>query len=76
MAACNNIYCLSTAIKKKQIFMCLELQFATNFLLSYTDFIHFCASAVESLACLGQFFVQVLDRAKSNQRLAQAVARC
>jgi hypothetical protein len=34
------------------------------------------ASSVESLTCLGQSFVQVSDRAKSNQRLAQAVARC
>jgi hypothetical protein len=34
------------------------------------------ASAVESLACLEQSFVQVSDRAKSNQRLAQAVACC
>jgi hypothetical protein len=34
------------------------------------------ASSVESLICLGQSIVQVSDRAKSNQRLAQAVARC
>jgi len=34
------------------------------------------ASSIESLTCLGQSFVQVSDRAKSNQRLAQAVARC
>jgi hypothetical protein len=34
------------------------------------------ASAVESLVCLGQSFVQVSNRAKSNPWLAQAVARC
>jgi hypothetical protein len=34
------------------------------------------ASSVESLTCLGQSFVQVSDRAKSSQRLAQAAARC
>uniref|UniRef100_A0A2K1YF44 Bulb-type lectin domain-containing protein n=1 Tax=Populus trichocarpa TaxID=3694 RepID=A0A2K1YF44_POPTR len=35
-----------------------------------------CCVCCWSLACLGQSFVQVSDRAKSNQRLAQAVARC
>ena len=34
------------------------------------------SSAVESFVCLGQFFVQVSDRGKSNSWLAQAVARC
>jgi hypothetical protein len=34
------------------------------------------ASSVESLTCLGQSFIQVSDRAKSSQRLAQAAARC
>jgi len=34
------------------------------------------SSAIESLVCLGQSFVQVLDRAKSSPWLAQAVARC
>ena len=34
------------------------------------------ASTVESLACLGQSYVQLSDCAKSNQRLAQAVVRC
>jgi hypothetical protein len=34
------------------------------------------SSAVESLVCLGQSFIQVLDRAKSSPLLAQAVARC
>ena len=34
------------------------------------------ASAVESLVCLGQSFIQVLDHAKPNPWLAQAVARC
>ena len=34
------------------------------------------SSAVESLVCLRQSFVQVLDRAKSSPWLAQAVARC
>jgi len=33
-------------------------------------------SDVESLVCLGQSFVQVLDRAKSRPWLAQAIARC
>ena len=36
----------------------------------------FVASAVESLVYLGQSFVQVSDRAKSNPWLVQAVARC
>jgi len=36
----------------------------------------FAASAVEPFVCLGQFFVQVLDRAKSSPWLAQAAARC
>jgi len=36
----------------------------------------FCCVSCWSLTCLGQSFFQVLDRAKSNQRLAHAVARC
>ena len=34
-----------------------------------------CCVSYWSLTCLGQSFFQVLDRAKSNQRLAQVVAR-
>jgi hypothetical protein len=34
------------------------------------------ASSIESLICLGQSFAQVSDCAKSNQQLAQAIARC
>jgi hypothetical protein len=35
-----------------------------------------CCVPCWSLTCLGQSFVHVSDRAKSNKRLAQAVARC